>query len=295
MPLDVNRRTLLTGFASVTAGVGFAGRNAAARIGTGSPRFLAGCCAYSYGRLLGKSKMTMEDFIRRAADLGVVGVELTAYWLKSTEPAYLAALRNLCFTQGVPVAGAAIGAQLCEPDAAKRRELVASVKQWVDAAELLGAPHVRVFADKLPEGATEAQGIDWTVEALRAASDYAGTKGIVLGLETHYGLTVKAANVVAILQRVNSPYAGCNLDISNWQASPYEQIEACLPYATSAHIRDYWGEKKEPLDMDRVWRMFAAHGYRGFMNAEYEADEDPLTGVPKLVDKIKAMCRKYSA
>jgi hypothetical protein len=31
------------------------------------------------------------------------------------------------------------------------------------------------------------------------------------------------------------------------------------------------------------------------MSAEYEADEDPLTGVPKLVGKIKTLCRKYSS
>jgi L-ribulose-5-phosphate 3-epimerase len=278
----VDRRTLLKTFA-------------AAAVGSGPPRLLSGCCAYSYGKLLADGKMTMEDFIRRAADLGVVGVELTAYWLKSTEPEYLARLRNLCFLQGVAVAGAACGAQLCEPDGAKRKEVVDAVKGWVDAAELLGAAHLRVFGDKLPDGATEAQGVEWTGETLRAACDYSARKGIVLGIESHTGLTIKAANVIGILKRADSPYAGCNLDISNWQENPYEQIEACLPYATSAHIRDYWGKKKEPLDLDRVWRMFAARGYRGFLNAEYEAEEDPLTGVPKLVDKIKTLCRKYSA
>jgi hypothetical protein len=31
------------------------------------------------------------------------------------------------------------------------------------------------------------------------------------------------------------------------------------------------------------------------MSAEYEGDEDALTGVPKLVEKIKTLCRKYSS
>ena len=31
------------------------------------------------------------------------------------------------------------------------------------------------------------------------------------------------------------------------------------------------------------------------MSAEYESDEDPMTGVPKLVDKIKKLCKKYSS
>jgi hypothetical protein len=31
------------------------------------------------------------------------------------------------------------------------------------------------------------------------------------------------------------------------------------------------------------------------MSAEYGGDEDPATGVPKLVDKIKALSTKYSS
>jgi hypothetical protein len=30
------------------------------------------------------------------------------------------------------------------------------------------------------------------------------------------------------------------------------------------------------------------------MSAEYESKEDSLTGVPKLMDQIKTLCRKYS-
>jgi hypothetical protein len=31
------------------------------------------------------------------------------------------------------------------------------------------------------------------------------------------------------------------------------------------------------------------------MAAEYESEEEPATGVPKLVAKIKALCKKYSS
>jgi len=41
--------------------------------------------------------------------------------------------------------------------------------------------------------------------------------------------------------------------------------------------------------------MFAKQGFKGYMSAEYEADEDPMTGVPKLIGKIKTLCRKYSS
>ena len=258
-------------------------------------RLLPGCCAYSYSSYLAKGSMTMEDFIIKAVELGVLGVDITTYWLKSTEPPYLASLRNFAYRHGMPFSGLAIGADLCQPDSAKRAETIETIRKWVDATELMGASHLRVFGDKLPAGTTTEQGIAWVVETMKPACDYSARKGIILGLESHSGLTTRASNIVEILRRVDSPYAGCNLDISNFPENPYEQIELCLPYATHAHIRDFYGEPKQPLDLDRVWQLFAKSGYNGFMSAEYEGKEDAMTGVPKLIEKIKVLCRKYSS
>src|SRR5208337_349660 len=93
-------------------------------------RLLPGCCAYSYASYLGKSKMTMEEFIVKAVELGVVGADITTYWLKSTEPAYLAGLRNLAYRHGMPLSGLAIGADLCQPPGAKRAEIIETVRKW---------------------------------------------------------------------------------------------------------------------------------------------------------------------
>jgi sugar phosphate isomerase/epimerase len=262
-------------------------------VATGA-RLLPGCCAYSYGSYLGKGKMTMEQFILEAVNLGVLGVDITTYWLKSTEPAYLASLRNFAYRHGMPFSGLAIGADLCQPEGPKRKEVIETMRKWVDATELAGASHLRVFGDKLPAGATEERGVQWVIETMKVACEYAASKGVILGLETHSGLSTKAANVVAILRGVDSPYAGCNLDISNFRENPYEQIQTCLPYATHAHIRDFYGEPKKPLDLDRVWQMFTQSGYKGYMSVEYEGEEDAMSGVPKLINKIKPLCRKYS-
>ena len=294
MPSQLRRREFLSSSA-IAAAAALPGRAATPATTSTPARLLPGCCAYSYGKYLKSGAMTMEDFIVKAVELGVLGVEITTYWLKSTDEAYLATLRRFAHQQGMPIAGLSIGAQMCEPDTAKRKELVATIAKWVDATDHLGGSHLRVFGDTLPQGATDAQGVEWVSETMKAACDYSAKKGIILGIETHMGLTVKASNVTAILRRVNSPFAGCTLDISNWQDDPYAQIEACLPYATNTHIRDYWGKEKTPLDLDRVWQMFAKHGFKGYTNAEYEADEDPMTGVPKLMEKIKTLCRKYSS
>lgn len=287
--------------AASTLGLGLrAGAAPANEAASKPPRLFSGCCAYSYRKYLdfkyqGPGKMTMEDFILKAVELGIDGVDVTTYWLKSQDPAYLISLRHLAFRHGVPFSGAAIGTNMCQPDAAKRATELEKIKSWVNATELLGASHLRVFGGELPKGASDEQGVGWVVETMKPACDYAATKGVTLGIESHGGITSKAANIVEILRRVDSPYAGCNLDISNFQEDPYTQIEVCIPFATHTHIRDFYSEARKPLDLDRVWKLFARGGYQGYMSAEYEGEEDALTGVPKLITRIKELCKKYSS
>jgi sugar phosphate isomerase/epimerase len=239
--------------------------------------------------------MTMEDFILKGVELGVYGVDITTYYLKSSEPAYLVSLRHLAFKNGLPFSGAAIGTNMCQPDPAKQAQELEKIKKWVDATEWLGASHLRVFGGELPAGATEAQGVEWVVEVMKPACEYSAQKGITLGIEDHHGITSKASTILEILLRVDSPYAGINLDVSNFAEDPYTQIEACIPYATHTHIRDVFSQTGQPIDLDRVFQMFAHAGYKGYMSAEYEGAENAMTAVPKLVDKIRVLCKKYSS
>ena len=256
-------------------------------------RLLAGCCAYSYEPDLQAGKMTMEQFILKAVEMGLNGVDMTTYYLKSTDPAYLVSLRHLAFKNGVPFSGAATGTEMCEPDRAKRQAAIAEIKHWVDVTELFGASHLRVFGGQIPPGVSRPQAISWVVEIMKPACDYSGKKGIMLGIESHGGITSRAEDILEILRQVDSPYAGCNLDITHFREREYEQIEMCIPHATQTHIRDHF-DSGQPIDFDRIWKMFVKGGYKGYMSAEYEGKEPSATAVPKLVAKIKEMCRKYS-
>jgi sugar phosphate isomerase/epimerase len=262
-------------------------------------RLFPGCCAYSYLKYFNTGSITMENFIHKAVELEAHSVDITTYWLKSTEPEYLTSLRHLAFKNAIAFSGIAIRTEMCQAGGAIRGEEIRRIQQWVDASEVLGTSHVRVFGGDLPAGVSEKQGIEWVVETMKPACDYAAKRGITLGIENHGGITARASAALEILRRVDSPYAGINLDISNFEAKTdeemYSDIQACVPYATHTHIRDVFGSSKRPIDLDRVWRLFAEGGYKGYVSAEYEAEEDPMTGVPKLMEKIKTLCRKYSS
>jgi sugar phosphate isomerase/epimerase len=305
----IDRRKFLLSSASVVAAasLGSAAPAAAANPNKKMPRLFPGCCAYSYRKYLEHGPMTMEDFIETAVKLRIVSVDMTMYYFKSTEPAYLASLRHLALKKGVVFSGASSGVEMVQADPAKRAQTVPEIKKWVDVTDALGTSHLRVFATRrgnfpgratpLPHGVTKQQAIDWMVEAMKPACDYAGKKGIVVAIEDHSGITQSADVCLEIMHRVDSPYAGINLDITHLRprATIYEQIKACLPYVTGTiHIRDVFDDDKTPIDLDRVWRMFAEAGVKGYPSAEYQGKEDPKTGVPKLTEKIRALCAKYS-
>src|SRR5579883_2178424 len=105
--------------------------------GSPEPRLLVGCCAYSYRKYLEHGPMTMEDFLRKAVDLRLDGVDMTAYYFKSTDPDYLASLRHLAYRMGISLSGAACGVSMVQADTGQRAEALNEIKKWVDVTDAL--------------------------------------------------------------------------------------------------------------------------------------------------------------
>ena len=261
-----------------------------------TPRLFSGCCAYTYRHEFLNGSLTIERLIEKAVELRLDGIDMTVYYLKSTDPGYIENLRYLGYKNAVAFSGAACGASMVQSDPAKRAEVLTQIKSWIDVTDRLGAPHLRVFAGKQPAGTSLSEATTWVVDTMKAACDYSGKKGITLGLEDHVGVSQSADVCLEIMHRVNSKYAGINIDISHFAPSPtqdfYAQIAACIPYATHTHIRNTFDDGS-PIDMDRVWKMFADAGYKGYMS--YEGEELNKAGVPSQIAEIQRLCKKYSS
>jgi sugar phosphate isomerase/epimerase len=284
------------------SGTGAAVAQEAGTPGVRLPRLLSGCSAYSFRKQLTSGQMTMEDFIRAAVDLRLDGVDMTVYYLKSTEPDYLESLRYLAFRNAVAVIGAACGSKMVQADSSKRADIVNDIKKWVDVASWLGAPQLRILAGNVPTGVSQAQATDWVVETVKSAVEYSGKKGITLSIENNRGVTQTADACLEIVHRVDSPYAGITLDITHFvptqSQDEYAQIAACIPYATNAHILDRF-DTGSPIDLDRIWKIFAQAGFRGYMSLEYDprpnTQDTSATEISQMISRIRALCRKYSS
>ena len=261
-------------------------------------RLRSALCAYSYRTALQDKAMTYHDLVRVAADTGVDGLDMTVYWFPSTSDDFLLPLKRLAFRSAVEIYSIAVRTEMTQSTRELQDKEVADIRKWVDVAERLGAGHIRVFGGRVPKGATEQQAAGWAVEVLNRAVEYAGAKGIILGLENHGGVTEQAATVLQIIKQVNSPWVGINLDTGNFRTDPFGQIQMCIPYAVNFQVKsEITGEdgKRQPSDWERIIKMAAAAGYQGYLALEYEAKEDPGTAVPRLLRELRRLTQKYSA
>lgn len=265
----------------------------------GTPKFKFSLAAYSYRDLLTKKKdspgpeLSLEDFVRDCAAFQLDGTELTSYYFPAdASPEYLRKLKLLAFQLGLDISGTAVGNDLCHPEGAERTKQIALVKKWVDNAEILGAPVIRVFSGNAKKDQTTEEAHKLAVAGLEECCDYAGQHGVVLALENHGGLTTTVDGLLALVRDVKSPWFGVNLDSGNFHGEAlYEDLAKIAPYAYNAQIKVVVQKlkgKKEPSDFKLLAKILRDAGYRGYVVLEYEESEDPRKSCPKYLDEVRA-------
>jgi L-ribulose-5-phosphate 3-epimerase len=295
----MNRRSFLMTAGATVAGAATSDVLARQAPAPGKARFRTGLVAYSYRRALEAKTMTYEDLIRIAVETGTDGIDLTVYWLPGTSDADLLPLRRLAYRNRVEIYSIGTRIRLAQPTEQLREQELMALRKWLDVAQKLGATHVRVFGGERPDGATLDQAIGFAVETLKRGAEDAGARGLILGVEDDGGITDFAKDTIEIITRTNSPWAGMNLDIGNFRPpAVYDQIAASIPYAVSTHVKTELtlddGKTQAPFDLDRVFKLFAAQGFRGYMGLEYEAEGDPVTAVPDYLRRLREYAIKYS-
>lgn len=298
----MNRRDMLKSmsFAAASAAA-MPGNPAAAEqlVKAGKARIRTAICAYSFREALAKKTMTYEDLVDLAVENGMDGLDVTVYWFPETglDP-FLLSLRRKAYLSGVEIPSIAIRTDCCQKDTEARKKEAAWIGRWVDVSERLGASHIRVFGGTVPKDSTEDTAAGWVADVLKRAADYAGSKGVFLGLENHGGITLRAKRIISIVEAVNHPWVGINLDTGNFRSDPYEQIGMCLPWAVNSQFKvtvNYEDGRREPCDWDRIMGMFATAGYKGYVALEYEEREPAATAVPRHLKTIRELARKHSA
>jgi sugar phosphate isomerase/epimerase len=303
--LHGNRRAFLRDVTLVAAGAagGLAGGlfplsapaiEPIARNDLGKAKFKFSLAAYSYRELLtGKSpKLSLDDFIVDCAKMGLEGTELTSYYFpENAAGEYLRKLKHLTFRLGLDISGTAVGNDFCHPPGKQRDTQIAHVKRWVDNAEILGAPVIRIFSGKPGTGQSKAEAHRLAVAGMEECCDYAGQHGTFLALENHGGLSTDVDGLLALVRDVKSPWFGVNMDTGNFRSSDvYGDLAKIAPYTINVQVKASItpaGGSRQKSDFRRLAQILTTAGYRGYIVLEFEEKEDPRVACPRLIDELR--------
>ena len=190
--------------------------------------------------------------------------------------------RRQLAAHGLSVSCLGASAQMHDMDPVKHAAQLDEARRFIDLAQALGAPYVRVFGNEYVADVPRAAMLAHIAGALRSLGDYAKPKNVTVVIESHGDFTDSPA-LLEILQKADSPNVALLWDAHHTFVSGKEQPEDTVRqlgrYIRHTHLKD-----SVPAGNDRryvltgtgevpVQRQIAALakiGYRGFFSFEWE-------------------------
>jgi sugar phosphate isomerase/epimerase len=210
-------------------------------------------------------KMTLENFIDRAKELGVDGVSLESCFIPNKDDsAYLKSVKDRLdaykfdrvFAWGHPDG----------LEGGKNKKEFKAMVASLDQAEQIGAKVMRVVGSSLMfRFEDHQQQIKRLVKMFKQAARIAQDRGIKLAIENHIDFT--SDEILQILQEVDSPYFGLNFDTGNFARlldDPVKGMEKLAKYTLATHFKDL---RVNPQAAVNDWYFFSTTPVgEGFVN-----------------------------
>lgn len=239
-------------------------------------RIKIGLNSYSFNRALLGGQMSLDDLIDYCAQHDIDGVDTTGYYFPGYPAApkdeYIYALKKKAYLNGVTISGTGVRNDFTLEDASSRRGHIELVKDWVNVAEKLGAPVVRVFSGpSIPKNSSFEKVLAYMIPAFQECCEYGKKHGVMIGLQHHDDFLKTSDQVIQVVKAVNSEWFAIVLDVGSFrQNDAYAEIEKTLPYACTWQIKQrvYADGKSAPIDLPRIRKIIDKVGFRGYLPVE---------------------------
>ncbi|MGI8604295.1 MAG: sugar phosphate isomerase/epimerase family protein [Verrucomicrobiales bacterium] len=250
----------------------------------------------------------IERCLELAADFGFDGVELLQVQMTDSTPRALRKIKQRAFSLGLDLMGFSTHQGFVSPDAQKRTDNILKTTQFLEQAYDLGIPTIRVNTGRwgtsknfdelmknrgiephLP-GHSDDEGFQWVIDSFEKLVPEAEKRGVVMGLENHWGLGRTAEGVLRVVDAINSPWLRVTLDTGNFLEDPYDRLAQLALKTVLLQAKTYYGGGlwySLDLDYARIAKIMRDANYRGYVSLEFEGKEDPLTGVKKSLDLLR--------
>ena len=271
------------------------------------PKYKFAIATYSYWHFR-EPKVTVQEVIDHAANLGADGVDVLHVQMDNETPEYLTSLRRQAEDNGIELICLSIHQDFVDPDKAGRDKNIEHTRHCIDIAHDLGISYIRLNSGRwntiksfdelmanrgiepvLP-GFTEDDGFNWCIESIMECLPAAEKAGVVLALENHWGLTRSPEGLLRIVNAIDSPWLGVLMDTGNFLEDPYNKLEQIATQTVFVQAKTYYGGGEwYTLDLDypRIAQILKKANYQGYISLEFEGKEDANTGVPKSLELLR--------
>jgi sugar phosphate isomerase/epimerase len=314
----MDRRTFLNASLAAAAGLGGTTARASAADKAEEPASGArpgnpiGVSTYSFWRFLKDSRLSMEECIDQAAEMGFDAVEILEMQMTKKDDATLQSLKRRAWLNGLCFNGLSTHQGFVSPDADERKRNVDRTIASIELAYKLGIPTMRVNTgrwgttksfDELMKnrgveeplkGYTDEDAFPWVIEALKKCLPAAEKAGVTLCLENHWGLARTPEGLLRIVEAVGSPWLRVLMDTGNFLEDPYDKLKKIAPLTAFVQAKTYYGGGiwyTLELDYERIAAILRAQKYRGYISLEFEGKEDWRTAVPKSLALLRKAFR----
>ncbi|MCU9613283.1 sugar phosphate isomerase/epimerase [Caldibacillus lycopersici] len=171
-------------------------------------------------------RMSVFEWIMLAGTLHADGLEMYPAFLKETSDTYLTQVKKAAEAESLLIPMMCSSPDFTHPDEAYRAKEIEKMKVMIDVMAFLGPSDFRscrVLSGQRRPGVSDADGVFWTVGAIKELLPYAASKQVHLVMENHYKdgqwvfpeFAQKSSLFLQIIQQIDSPWFGVNFDPSN--------------------------------------------------------------------------------
>lgn len=209
--------------------------------------------------------------------------------------------------KGLQFVGLGSSANLHFSEGAEREKNLTDAKSFIDLAQQINCPYIRVFPNNFPKDQEKNTTIDWIIKGLLELGDYAKEKNVSVLMESH-GDIVKIEDLEEIMRSAEHTNVGLVWDISNmWtvtKESPVEAYKKLKKYIRHTHIKDaklvdgklqytLLGQGEVPIF--EAIDALSKGGYKGYYSFEWEKMWHPEIAEPEIAiaDYSKVMKQHF--
>jgi sugar phosphate isomerase/epimerase len=253
--------------------------------------------AYSFDKPLRAGTMTIDDLVEFCAKTGFDGVDITGYYFPGyplvPPDDFIFHVKQKAFRLGVELGCTGVRNDFTWSDPEKRAQEKKLVKDWVVAAQKLGAPGVRIFSGNLSkENFSWDERAKWIAGDIRECADFAKNNGVMLALQNHNDFLKTSEETEKLLNMVNHEWVGLMLDIGSYHTSdPYRDIAANSKFAITWQMKEkvFINDTQVETDFNRIIEIVRKCGYKGYLPIETLGEGDPYTKVADLFARVKSV------